>query len=59
MTEVFGLCDDYITRWAEPHRVRAEVVRYFGWPGQAISYKLGERGWPPASRPCGAPESST
>ena len=30
---------------AEPHRVRAEVVRYFGWPGQAISYKLGERGW--------------
>ena len=22
-----------------------EVVRYFGWPGQAISYKLGERGW--------------
>jgi uncharacterized protein (DUF885 family) len=30
---------------AEPHRVRAEVVRYFGWPGQAIGYKLGERGW--------------
>jgi uncharacterized protein (DUF885 family) len=30
---------------AEPHRVSAEVVRYFGWPGQAISYKLGERGW--------------
>ncbi len=30
---------------AEPHRVQAEVVRYFGWPGQAISYKLGERGW--------------
>ena len=29
----------------EPHRIRAEVVRYFGWPGQAISYKLGERGW--------------
>ena len=23
----------------------AEVVRYLGWPGQAISYKLGERGW--------------
>ncbi|GAA3128215.1 DUF885 domain-containing protein [Planomonospora alba] len=29
----------------EPHRVRAEVVRYFGWPGQAPSYKLGERAW--------------
>jgi len=29
----------------EPERVRAEVIRYFGWPGQAISYKLGERGW--------------
>jgi uncharacterized protein (DUF885 family) len=30
---------------AEPHRVYAEVVRYFGWPAQAISYKLGERAW--------------
>lgn len=30
---------------AEPHRVHAEVVRYFGWPGQATSYKLGERAW--------------
>jgi len=29
----------------EPHRIHAEVVRYFGWPAQAISYKLGERGW--------------
>jgi uncharacterized protein (DUF885 family) len=29
----------------EPHRIEAEVVRYFGWPAQAISYKLGERGW--------------
>ncbi|HLV59080.1 MAG TPA: DUF885 domain-containing protein [Natronosporangium sp.] len=27
------------------HRVRPEVVRYFGWPAQAISYKLGERAW--------------
>jgi uncharacterized protein (DUF885 family) len=23
----------------------SEVVRYLGWPGQAISYKLGERAW--------------
>jgi uncharacterized protein (DUF885 family) len=30
---------------AEPYRVHSEVVRYFGWPAQAISYKLGERGW--------------
>lgn len=30
---------------AEPHRVHPEVVRYFGWPAQAISYKLGERAW--------------
>ncbi|MEV8631824.1 DUF885 domain-containing protein [Streptosporangium sp. NPDC051023] len=29
----------------EPHRVHSEIVRYFGWPGQAISYKLGERAW--------------
>jgi uncharacterized protein (DUF885 family) len=29
----------------EPRRVRAEITRYFGWPAQAISYKLGERGW--------------
>jgi uncharacterized protein (DUF885 family) len=30
---------------AEAHRVEPEIIRYFGWPGQAISYKLGERGW--------------
>ena len=29
----------------EPRRVRAEITRYFGWPAQAISYKLGERAW--------------
>ena len=29
----------------EPYRIQAEVVRYFGWPAQAISYKLGERAW--------------
>ncbi|MDH5372289.1 MAG: DUF885 domain-containing protein [Acidimicrobiia bacterium] len=27
----------------EPTYARSEVVRYLGWPGQAISYKVGER----------------
>jgi uncharacterized protein (DUF885 family) len=26
-------------------RLTPEVLRYFGWPAQAISYKLGERAW--------------
>jgi uncharacterized protein (DUF885 family) len=30
---------------AEDYRVVPEVTRYFGWPGQAPSYKLGERAW--------------
>lgn len=30
---------------AEEYRVVPEITRYFGWPGQAPSYKLGERAW--------------
>lgn len=29
----------------EEYRLVPEVTRYFGWPGQAPSYKLGERAW--------------
>lgn len=27
------------------HRAHPEIVRYAGWPAQAICYKLGERAW--------------
>jgi uncharacterized protein (DUF885 family) len=28
-----------------PDFMQSEIVRYLGWPGQAISYKVGERVW--------------
>jgi uncharacterized protein (DUF885 family) len=28
-----------------PAFLDSEIVRYLGWPGQAITYKLGERAW--------------
>lgn len=28
-----------------PQEITSEIDRYFGWPGQAPSYKLGEREW--------------
>jgi uncharacterized protein (DUF885 family) len=31
--------------WMPEPLLRSEVDRYLGWPGQAISYKVGERVW--------------
>lgn len=39
MTTAFQLAGDFRT----PAQARDEVLRYLGWPGQAISYKLGEK----------------
>lgn len=41
----FDLAYELLTNRAleSPDSARSEVVRYFGWPGQAISYKVGEK----------------
>ena len=31
--------------WSPPEFIASEIVRYLGWPAQAISYKVGERKW--------------
>jgi uncharacterized protein (DUF885 family) len=41
----FDLGVELMTEWAGLNRdtARSEVTRYYGWPGQAPSYKLGQR----------------
>ncbi len=41
----FDLAYELLTDRAleSPDSARSEVTRYFGWPGQAISYKVGEK----------------
>ena len=42
-----AVAQDFLTErgHAPPELVRSEVVRYLGWPAQAITYKVGERLW--------------
>ncbi len=39
--------------------LRFEVNRYFGWPGQAPSYKVGQRIWEQLRDECGAREGAS
>ena len=42
----------------DPANVRFEVNRYFGWPGQAPSYKVGQRIWEQLRDECQAHEGA-
>ncbi|MEL0626853.1 DUF885 domain-containing protein [Salinibacterium amurskyense] len=42
----------------DPANVRFEVNRYFGWPGQAPSYKVGQRIWEQLRDECQANEGA-
>jgi uncharacterized protein (DUF885 family) len=43
----------------DPANVRFEVNRYFGWPGQAPSYKVGQRIWEQLRDECKAIEGDS
>lgn len=43
----------------DPANVRFEVNRYFGWPGQAPSYKVGQRIWEELRDECKVREGSS
>jgi uncharacterized protein (DUF885 family) len=42
-----------------PEFVRFEVNRYLGWPGQAPSYKVGQRVWEELRDECARVEGSS
>ncbi|MGV8857168.1 DUF885 domain-containing protein [Rhodoglobus sp.] len=52
---------DFMTKnvTLDPANVRFEVNRYFGWPGQAPSYKVGQRIWEELRDECKAREGES
>ncbi|EAR24387.1 hypothetical protein A20C1_02881 [marine actinobacterium PHSC20C1] len=52
---------DFLTKnvTLDPANVRFEVNRYFGWPGQAPSYKVGQRIWEQLRDECKAIEGDS